>query len=103
MVNPYLMAAGILKAFDDGIRTKADPGPPEERNIYVAIEEGKEVVKLPLSLGAALDKLAADEVVKSALPDEMYRVFVHYKTDEWERFLAQTTEWDLENYLDCLP
>ena len=103
MVNPYLMAAGILKAFDDGIRTKADPGPPEERNIYVAIEEGKKVVKLPLSLGAALDKLAADEVVKSALPDEMYRVFMHYKTDEWERFLAQTTEWDLENYLDCLP
>ena len=61
------------------------------------------MVKLPLSLGAALDKLAADEVVKSALPDEMYRVFMHYKTDEWERFLAQTTEWDLENYLDCLP
>ena len=103
MVNPYLMAAGILKAFDDGIRTKADPGPPEERNIYVAIEEGKKVIKLPLSLGAALDTLAADEVVKSALPDDMYRVFMHYKTDEWERFLAQTTEWDLENYLDCLP
>ena len=103
MVNPYLMAAGILKAFDDGIRTNADPGPPEERNIYEAIEEGKEVVKLPMSLGAALDRLAADEVVKSALPDEMYRVFMHYKTDEWERFLAQTTEWDLENYLDCLP
>ena len=103
MVNPYLMAAGILKAFDDGIRTKADPGPPEERNIYVAIEEGKKVIKLPLSLGAALDTLAADEVVKSALPDDMYRVFMHYKSDEWERFLAQTTEWDLENYLDCLP
>ena len=103
MVNPYLMAAGILKAFDHGIRTKADPGPPEERNIYVAIEEGKEVIKLPLSLGAALDTLAADEVIKSALPEDMYRVFMHYKTDEWERFLAQTTEWDLENYLDCLP
>ena len=103
MVNPYLMASGILAAFDDGIRAKADPGPPEERNIYDAIQEGKEVVKLPLSLGAALDTLAADEVVKSALPGDMYRVFMHYKTDEWERFLAQTTEWDLENYLDCLP
>lgn len=103
MVNPYLMAAGILKAFDDGIHTRADPGSPEERNIYEAIAEGKEVVKLPLSLGVALDTLAADEVIKSALPDEMYRVYMHYKTDEWERFLAQTTEWDLENYLDCLP
>ena len=52
---------------------------------------------------SALDTLAADDVVKSALPGDMYRVFMHYKTDEWERFLAQTTEWDLENYLDCLP
>jgi glutamine synthetase len=103
MVNPYLMASGILAAFDAGIRTKADPGPPEERNIYDAIEEGKQVVKLPLSLGAALDTLAADDVVKTALPGDMYRVFMHYKTDEWERFLAETTEWDLENYLDCLP
>jgi glutamine synthetase len=103
MVNPYLMASGILAAFDAGIRTKADPGPPEERNIYDAIEEGKQVVKLPLSLGAALDTLAADDVVKAALPGDMYRVFMHYKTDEWERFLAETTEWDLENYLDCLP
>jgi glutamine synthetase len=103
MVNPYLMAAGILKAFDDGIRTKADPGAPEERNIYEAIQEGKEVVKLPMSLGAALDELATDEVVKSALPEDMYRVYMHYKTDEWERFLAQTTEWDLEEYIDCLP
>ncbi len=103
MVNPYLMAAGILKAFDDGIRTEADPGPPEDRNIYEAIAEGKDVVKLPLSLGSALQELAADEVVRSALPDEMYRVFMHYKSDEWERFLAQTTDWDVETYMDCLP
>ena len=26
MVNPYLMAAALLKAFDDGIRRKLDPG-----------------------------------------------------------------------------
>jgi glutamine synthetase len=30
-------------------------------------------------------------------------VFTHYKRDEWERFLSTVTEWDLENYLDCLP
>ena len=32
-VNPYLMAGAILKAFDDGINHKLDPGEPEERNI----------------------------------------------------------------------
>ena len=59
--------------------------------------------KLPTSLGEALDRLAKDKVVKSALPGEMYQVFEHYKRDEWERFLATVTEWDLEMYLDCLP
>ena len=33
-VNPYLMAGAILRAFDDGINHKLDPGEPEERNIY---------------------------------------------------------------------
>lgn len=103
MVNPYLMASALLKAFDDGIRRKLDPGEPEQRNIYQALEEGKQVKKLPLSLGDALERLSEDDVIKAALPGEMYRVFTHYKRDEWERFLATVTEWDLKMYLDCLP
>ncbi len=103
MVNPYLMAAGLLKAFDDGIKRKLDPGEPEQRNIYEAMESGKTVKKLPMSLGEALDRLATDEVIKSAMPGEMYQVYSWYKRDEWERFLATTTNWDLETYLDCLP
>jgi len=103
MVNPYLMAAGLLKAFEDGIARNLDPGEPEERNIYQAMEAGKLVKKLPMSLGEALGRLDADEVVKSALPDEMYKVFRHYKWDEWEKFNARVTNWDLETYWDCLP
>ena len=103
MVNPYLLATGVLKAFDDGINRDLDPGEPEERNIYQAMEAGKEVTRLPMTLGEALDALAADEVIKSAMPDEMYRVFEHYKRDEWARYNATVTEWDIETYLDCLP
>jgi glutamine synthetase len=103
MVNPYLMGAALLKTFEDGIDNDIDPGEPENRNIYQAMEEGKQVRKLPMSLGEALDRLANDEVIKSAMPDEMYKVFHWYKNDEWERFMATTTEWDMETYLDCLP
>ena len=103
MVNPYLMAGALLKAFDDGISNKMDPGEPEERNIYEAMEAGKQVTKLPMSLGEALERLDKDEVIKSAMPDEMLKVFMHYKRDEWERFNHTVTDWDLENYLDCLP
>mgnify|MGYP003325547591 FL=1 len=103
MVNPYLMAGGLIKAVDDGISRDLDPGEPEERNIYEAMEAGKLVKKLPMSLGEALDRLEADDVVLSALPDEMAKVFFHYKRDEWEKFNATVTNWDLESYWDCLP
>jgi len=88
MVNPYLMGAALLKAFDDGISRNLDPGEPEERNIYDAMDAGKKVKKLPMSLGEALDRLEKDPVIKSALPDEMYKVFEHYKRNEWESFMA---------------
>ncbi|MEO1193340.1 MAG: glutamine synthetase [Pseudomonadota bacterium] len=103
MVNPYLMAGAILKAFDDGLDRDLDPGEPEERNIYQAMEAGKQVKKLPMSLGDALDRLSKDEVIQSAMPGEMLKVFMEYKTDEWERFNATVTDWDVETYLDCLP
>ena len=103
MVNPYLMGAALLKAFDDGITNDLDPGEPEERNIYEAIKEGKDVKKLPMSLGEALEALDKDEVIKSSMPDEMYKVFTHYKNDEWERFNHTVTSWDVDTYLDYLP
>ncbi|MGI9490688.1 MAG: glutamine synthetase family protein [Geminicoccaceae bacterium] len=103
MVNPYIMGSAILKSFDDGLDRKVDPGEPESRNIYEAMQAGKEVVKLPLTLGEALDRLAHDEVIKSAMPDEMYKVFNDYKADEWAKFNATVTEWDVEMYMDCLP
>jgi len=103
MVNPYLMGGAILKAADDGINNDIDPGPPEERNIYEAMEAGKQVRKLPMTLGDSLEALRNDEVIKSAMPGEMFRLYDEYKQDEWERFLHSVTEWDQETYLDCLP
>jgi len=103
LVNPYLMAAGLLQAFDDGLTRKLDPGPPEQRNIYEALEAGKAIQRLPSDLREALDKLEADPVVMGALPGEMARVFFHLKRDEWSRFMATVTEWDFERFLEYLP
>jgi glutamine synthetase len=102
-VNPYLSLAGLIVSMRDGIERQLDPGEPEERNIYEAMEAGKEVKRIPMTFGEALDALEQDEVVKSALPGEMYRVFMHYKRDEWERHCAEVTEWDVKEYLDVLP
>jgi glutamine synthetase len=103
MVNPYLMAAALIAAMDDGIRNRIDPGEPEERNIYEAMEAGKQVKRLPNNLGVALDALAADDVIRGALPGDLYRIYELYKRDEWDSFNATVSNWDIERYLDCLP
>jgi len=102
-VNPYLSMATLIAAMRDGIDRKLDPGEPEERNIYEAMSAGKDVKKIPMTFGDALDALDADEVIKAALPGDMYRVFSHYKRDEWERYCAQVSDWDVQEYLDVLP
>jgi glutamine synthetase len=28
---------------------------------------------------------------------------MHYKRDEWERFIATVSDWDVGEYLDILP
>lgn len=102
-VNPYLSQAALIIAMRDGIDRKLDPGVPEERNIYAAIAAGKQVKKIPMTLGDALDALDEDEVIKSAMPGDMFRVFRHYKRDEWERYCAHVSDWDVTEYLDVLP
>lgn len=102
-VNPYLMSGALLKAFDDGLRKKSSPGEPEQRNIYEAKEAGKQLHKIPMDLGTALAALENDEVVRTALPGDMYRVFMHITRDEWERFNATVTEWDFDRYLETIP
>jgi glutamine synthetase len=103
LVNPYLMGAGLLKAFDDGLVRGLDPGKPEQRNIYEAMEAGKAVRKLPTDLRDALDALAADPVILGAMPGDMERCFFHHKRDEWERFMATVTQWDYDRFLEALP
>ena len=56
-----------------------------------------------MTSATALDALEADQVIQAALPGEMYKVFIHYKRDEWDRFCATVSDWDIEEYLDVLP
>ena len=40
---------------------------------------------------------------RGAMPGRLYKVFEHYKRDEWERYLAAVTDWEREEYLEVLP
>jgi glutamine synthetase len=101
--NPYLTIAALLQAGLDGVRRGSDPGPPQQGNTYDLLAQGVELEKVPDSLGDALRALAKDEVIKSSMPGRLYRVFEHYKRDEWERYLAAVTDWERNEYLEVLP
>jgi glutamine synthetase len=109
--NPYLTIPALLYAGLDGIRNKIDPGEPQSRNTYDILAEQAEngskpsekLERVPDSLGAALEALEADELIKSAMPGRLYDVFKHYKRDEWERYLAAVTDWERDEYLEVLP
>jgi len=74
------MGTTLLVAMDDGIDNELDPGEPEERNIYDAIKEGKQVKKLPVSLGKVLETLEKNKAVKRGRPGEIYRLFQNINT-----------------------
>jgi glutamine synthetase len=59
---------------------------------------------VPDSLGDALVALEKDELLRDgAMPGRLWKVFHHYKRDEWERYLAAVTDWEREEYLEVLP
>jgi glutamine synthetase len=103
MVNPYLMQGALLKSIDDGLNNKIDPGEPEERNFAEVMASGEKIDRIPNTLEKALDALAENEVVKAALPGELYTIYDWYKRDEWNKFIWQVSNWDVDTYLDCLP
>ena len=101
--NPYLTIAALLEAGLDGLKREVDPGPPQEGNTYDLLQEGVELERVPESLGAALEALDDDDLIKGAMPGRLYGVFNHYKRDEWERYLAAVTDWESDEYLEVLP
>lgn len=109
-VNPYLSIGALLIAGLDGVRRRIDPGDPQSENVYDIYGKEKHLgetqtrlKQIPMSLGQALEALKEDKVVQTALPGRMLRVFMHYKSDEWERYLAHVSDWELQQYLRVLP
>ncbi|MFE3976410.1 MULTISPECIES: type I glutamate--ammonia ligase [unclassified Peribacillus] len=100
--NPYLALAVLLKAGLDGIKNDLTPPAPVDRNIYVMNKEEREevgIVDLPATLYAALEKLKADEVIKSALGEHLLEHFIEAKEIEWDMFRTQVHPWEREQYM----
>ena len=67
------------------------------------MEAGKQVKKLPMTLGDALEALKKDEVIKCGDAGRDVPPLRRYKRDEWERFLHTVDRMGPEDLSDCLP
>jgi glutamine synthetase len=100
--NPYLALTVQLAAGLDGIETKADSREPVDTNIWEMSHREKRRLRiddLPHNLEEACDELEKDDVIKNALGDHIANHFLAAKRMEWEEYITQVSQWELDNYL----
>jgi glutamine synthetase len=95
--NPYLAYAGALFAGLDGVRQELEPPEAVAGNVYELPEE-RQGAPLTASLPEALDALAADDVIRSAMGEELVATFLEIKNHEVERCRRYVTDWDFAEY-----
>ncbi|MEW5762787.1 MAG: glutamine synthetase family protein [Bacillota bacterium] len=99
--NSYLVLAAVLAAGLDGIEHRVAPPPfanfrPADLNRLASLARDG---GLPRTLGGALEALAADAVIRTAVGEEICRRFLDVKWQEWEAFLREVHPWETAAYL----
>ena len=87
---------------DRGIVNNYSPGEPLNKDLYSMSKEDLErsgAQQLPRNLLEAIEFLRGDEFARKVLGVAMIDSFLHYKTDEWERYHQAVTDWEVEEYL----
>jgi len=100
--NPYLALAVMLRAGLDGIAREIALPAPVEEGLYTLDEQSRlrrGIGLLPSTLGDALDALQADEMILTALNQQIATWFLEAKTREWDEFRTFVHPWELDYYL----
>jgi glutamine synthetase len=95
--NPYLALGAVIHAGLDGIRRKLDPG--EAVNVDPAtLTDGERLAlgahRLPASLDAALNALAADDLLMEALGPLRRQAYLAVKRSEAAEFADADVAWE---------
>ncbi|MBT9385684.1 type III glutamate--ammonia ligase [Pseudooceanicola sp. CBS1P-1] len=98
--NPYLLQAVIIAAGLSGIRSKADPGPRHDIDMYAEGHLVKDAPKLPLNMLDAIRFFDEDAGLKAMLGEDFSASFIKMKHQEWNSFVSHFSHWERENTLD---
>ncbi len=100
--NPYLALAVCLAAGLDGMRRQLVPPASINKNIYHMTDTERDelgIQRLPSNLGAALDALEQDELLRRVLGSHAMKKYVAAKRQEWNAYCAQVDAWEISRYL----
>ena len=101
--NPYLALAVCLHAGLDGIVNHIDPPESVDCNIFDLTDEERKsrgIEAVPASLREAVSELEKDELIREVLGVHMADKYIRAKKEEWEKYTAQVTEWEISQYLN---
>ena len=94
--------AAVLAAGLDGIAQKSDPGKPLDIDMYAEGHKAPDdVKKLPLNLLDALRLTDGSALLRREFGDELVDAYVKLKTNDWNEFSHQLTDWERKTTLDC--
>jgi glutamine synthetase len=95
--NPYLALGGLIAAGLDGLEAGLEPPEPVEVDPATIPEPEREVRgirRLPATQEEALDALAADEVLTSALGPVLTESYLAVRRSEWNAYSLQDADFE---------
>ena len=100
--NAYLTIALCMAAGLDGISKHLDPGAESARLSASRTEAEKAAAgidHLPDTLREAVAFMEEDSFVKMVLGQEFVDLYVEAKKAEWNEYMSQVSEWEVDKYL----
>jgi glutamine synthetase len=100
--NPYLSLSVQLASGLDGVERGLTPPDPVNKNIFTMSQRERrrhKIDELPRDLHEALDHLEKDKVVRNALGEHIYTMFLEAKRAEWREYTSQVSPWERDRYL----
>jgi glutamine synthetase len=99
--NPYLALAALLRAGLAGVRDQSVAPQPVEDYVY-AFEEHERLplgsLKLPLSLGEALQTLSTSALMQETLGEHIFGRYLEMKRREWRAYQTHVSDWEQQSW-----
>jgi glutamine synthetase len=91
--NPYWLIASALAAVVAGLEAERTPPAALGGNLYT------EGVRLPESLGVAIELATRDDTILEILGADSVLDFASLARNEWAEFSAEVSDWERRRYL----